>query len=232
MTLESIMKSQFDQLNICYRFNKYEDFKYLVCGVYENDTLVKIMDSNNPISCLGHIGDLISQFKFDACECPGFMDDLFLDCEKDCIKGVVYTFRTHAEKTNLVVEYMNMVSDNWDLEIEIVTNNNDISFYIPIEKFIATKWKVQGMMQIVRCLNNSYKFEKLKNNTFNLLTADYNKDKFSKLYTISHMKINDDLSFMENNNFVYEMHGLAAHSQEIGIISLINKIYSNVISQN
>lgn len=135
----------------------------------------------------------------------------------------------------MIVEF-ERICHNWGVEYTIIDKENEFFVEFPIKSFTRTKWKVQGIIQIMRILYLGHHYIRCVGNSEGLLyqcsLLGFDNLKQSMIYSLSHFIVDNEKSYIENTDPVYKTLGMAAYSQEIGIMSLIDKLYRHYVLKN
>lgn len=199
-------------------------------------------------TCLGYIGDLIVHSLFGASECTSWCEsrdeDGILTWEPESDYFVIATCYIRPDVIDEIVSTINRTSKNWnmDLTIELVnaddsSNRSAIFIRISADKMLSTKWKIQGLLQIIRCMyykepiiNNNKFFEiNGKQYTHYTIGKSYDMVTFGLLYSLSFVPIDDELHFLDENDECYKHNDITSTSHEIGAMTLIHEIFEHYV---
>jgi hypothetical protein len=189
--------------------------------IYQRDDNESITNISGFHSCFGYIGDYISRLLYGSSELdPEWKEDIN---DGNFIIGITINA---SDKIREAIDRMNI---NWKLNITEITQCDGILFIeIPKSTLLETKWKVQGMMQIIRYLHYPHTLRQ-----GGLLFGEYKQygditdSKLGILYSLTFVPIptNEKLSFIDETDKVYHGKRMIHYSHDIGVIELIPTIY-------
>lgn len=220
-----------------------DEFGYVIYG-YGVNYLKQISDGY--IICFGFLGDLISALLYQESECTGWIDENLADeiyfensTFLDMLTHIAVVFKKskHGEINANIREAFYRTNDNWGLNASLHETETVFSIHIPTKDFLSTKWKFQGMMQILRFMKRGIEYEKADNIKYSNNryynghrrisdTMGYASQyiKLDLIYELSFHKINNDLPYIKDDDPVYDGNGMASYSQEKGILSFIEDL--------
>lgn len=225
------------------------EFYYRVASYNKNKEQAHVL-TDGTLTCLGYIGDTISLCLYNVAECTGFFETNVNNTLQIPDNGLfnhtthfVYIFprpaiKNPTDKITKIQNFVDMVSENWGMDLELQVGNT-MMLIVPKDVFLATKWKFQAVMQIIRLiweenvnftLSNEYMLNgnsKYKGYVQNREIKPYSVTLWHQqnlIYTLATKKVDNEHAFIDRNDPVYDNWGLPACSQSRGILAFINKL--------
>lgn len=199
-----------------FRLPQNSYFYYNIIGQNSNSYILLY---SNFLQCLGYIGDLITGKLFDISESNLFFTD---NCE-------YYIILINTKYNKKLINTAKRINVNWQLNAEIKQENGLLRIKIPSKDFLATRWKVQAMMQILRAIFNktiitkTTKMFAVNNINYNSYSSSSFNNELDCLYSLSFAPL--DNSFTAFNDRYHKSHGE-------GALFFSQQIFNHYVSKN